>query len=396
MNQQGLRGLREIDDKRLKILHIAGWYPSKKNPVAGVFVREHVKATALYNDVTVLYSEGVAGEIRGFYQIEDNIEDGIRTLRLRHRKSPIPRTGYFIYLWGMFCAFRKLIGEGFRPDVIHAHVYSAGVAGVLMGKRYGIPVIVTEHFTGFPRGLVRGLEKVKAKFAFERADLVCPVSEDLKRHIEDYGIRARFCVVPNVVDTALFAPRDFAPTREDNRKHLLLVALLDPKKGVPYLLKALACLRKKREDFILDIVGDGPNRAEYREMADSLGLADSVRFHGLKTKVEIAELMRQSNFFVLPSIWENLPCVLIEAMASGLPIVATKVGGIPEILTDEVGELVPPANPEALAAAIEHMLDHCRDYVPERIVQYAEGRYSYQAVGSKLNKLYRSVLRQRS
>jgi len=133
--------------KRLKILHIAGWYPSKKNPVAGVFVREHVKATALYNDVAVLYSEGADREIRSLYQIEDNIEDGIRVLRLRYRKSPIPKTTYFIYLWAMFRAFAKLLREGFRPDVIHAHIYSAGVPAVLLGMRYGIPVVITEQYT---------------------------------------------------------------------------------------------------------------------------------------------------------------------------------------------------------------------------------------------------------
>jgi len=114
--------VREINaeqtgDRRLKILHIPAWYPSRQNPVAGIFVREHVKATALYNDVVVLYSEGVDKGIRGLYQIEDNIEDGIRTLRLRYRKSPIPRTSYFIYLWAMFGAFRKLLKEGFRPTL---------------------------------------------------------------------------------------------------------------------------------------------------------------------------------------------------------------------------------------------------------------------------------------
>ena len=217
-----------MTELRLKILHIAGWYPSQRNPVAGVFVREHVKATALYNDVAVLYCEGVDKEIRGLYRLEDNIEDGIRTLRLRYRKSPIPKTSYFIYLWAMFRAFRKLVEEGFQPDIIHAHVYSAGVPGVLIGRRYGLPVVVTEHSTAFPRKLIRGFEKLKAKFAFEHADLVCPVSENLRRHIESYGIRARFCVVPNVVDTSLFTPGDRTPTREDNRKHLLLVADLPP------------------------------------------------------------------------------------------------------------------------------------------------------------------------
>jgi hypothetical protein len=153
--------------KRLKILFVAGWYPSERNPVTGIFVREHAKSAALYNDVVVLYSEGIARSVRGLYQIADRVEDDLRTIRVQYRKSPIPKTSYFIFLWAMFGAFRELTRDGFRPDVIHAHVYSAGAPAVLLGKRYGIPVVITEHFTGFPRGTVRGLEKLKAKFTFE-------------------------------------------------------------------------------------------------------------------------------------------------------------------------------------------------------------------------------------
>jgi glycosyltransferase involved in cell wall biosynthesis len=385
----------QTGDRRLKILHIPAWYPSRQNPVAGIFVREHVKATALYNDVVVLYSEGVDKGIRGLYQIEDNIEDGIRTLRLRYRKSPIPRTSYFIYLWAMFGAFRKLLKEGFRPDVIHAHVYSAGVPAVLLGMRYGIPVVVTEVFSGFPRGLIRGLERLKAKFAFERAALVLPVSEDLRQHIEAYGIRARFHVVPNVVDTSLFYPsKDKAHVREDSKKRLLLVALLSPVKGVPYLLEALAQLREKRDDFVLDIVGDGPNRSEYEELTRKLGLQDIVHFHGLKTKQEVAEFMRKADVFVLPSLFETFGAVLIEALACGKPVIASRIGGPSEIIiTDKVGRLVPPGDSGALAETIDYLLDHYGEYDPEVLVQYVRERYSYEVVGKKLDYLYRSILR---
>ena len=391
MNESDLKG---SSGKRLKILHIAGWYPSKKNPVAGIFVREHVKATALYNDVVVLYSEGAEREIRSLYQIEDNIEDGIRVLRLRYRKSPIPKTTYFIYLWAMFRAFAKLLREGFRPDVIHAHIYSAGVPAVLLGMRYRIPVVITEHSSAFPRGLIRGFERVKAKFAFERAAVVCPVSEDLRKHIERLGIRARFHVVPNVVDTSLFSPPAARRTREDGRKHLLVVALLTPKKGIPYLLEALAQLGEKRNDFVLDIVGDGPNRAEYEKLTHKLGLQEIVRFHGMKTKQEVADFMKYCDIFVLPSLFETFGVVLIEAMACGKPLIATDIGGPNEIVTDEVGRLVPPADSEALARTLDYMLDHYREYSSEALARYAQERYSYQAVGKKLDQLYRSVLRQ--
>lgn len=383
---------KEAKEKRLRILHIAGWYPSENNPVAGIFVKEHVKATALYSDVVVLYSEGVAKRIREIYQVKENVEDGIRTLRVYYRKSPIPKTSYLVYLWSMFQAFSRLMKEGFRPDVIHAHIYSAGVPAVLIGKRYRIPVVITEQFTGFPRGLVRGLERLKAKFAFERAAVVCPVSDYLRKHIEQLGIKARFQVIPNVVDTSLFFPPDASPLRPDGKKRLLTVALLTPKKGIPYLLEALARLKEKRADFVLDIVGDGPNKQEYEQLTETLGLSDVVQFHGLlQTKPEVAKFMRQCDIFVLPSLVETFGAVLIEAIACGKPVVATDSGGPKEIITDEVGRLVPPGDPDALAKALDYMLDHAEDYPSQRIAEYARERYSYQVVGKELERVYKAI-----
>jgi len=377
----------------LKILIIAGWYPSAEHPIAGIFVQEQAKAAALYNQVVVLCRERSKHHLGKAYQLEEKVEAGLPTWRLSYRESPLFK-GHLSYLSGLFAAFRKLLERGFRPDVIHAHVYSAGAGAVLLGKRYGIPVVISEHYSGFPRGLVRGLRRLEAKFALEWAALVLPVSENLKKHLEEYGIRARFQVVPNVVDTGLFAPRsaEQRDTKQSDHKRLLLVAGLTPIKGVTYLLEALAVLRDKRDDFRLDIVGDGPNRSEYEQLARRLGLAGIVRFQGLKRKPEVAEFMQQADFFVLPSLWENLPTVLIEALASGLPIVASRVGGIPEIVDETRGILVQPGDAEALAQALGEMLDHYRDYRPAELARYAEERFSYQTVGKLLDGIYRGVL----
>ncbi len=379
---------------RLRVLHVPSWYPSEKSQVAGTFVREHVKASAIHNDVVVLYSEGVDTQVRGLYRVQENLEDGIRTLRLRYRKSPLPKTTYFVYLWAMCRVFGRLIKEGFRPDVIHAHAYSAAVPAVVVGMRYGIPVVVTEHFSGFPRKLVRGIERLKAKFAFEHAAVVCPVSEYLSRSIQQMGIRGRFEVVPNVVDPTLFSPEPTAHSRQENKKRLLTVALLTPKKGIPYLLQALATLKEKRDDFALDIVGDGPNRKDYEELAEELGLASIVTFHGFLPKIDVVEFMRQCDAFVLPSLVETFGVVLIEAMACGKPVIATDIGGPNEIISAEVGMLVPPGDPEALAEAVDYLLDHYHEYDASKIAEYVRSRYSYQAVGQELDGLYRAVVKE--
>jgi glycosyltransferase involved in cell wall biosynthesis len=116
-----------------------------------------------------------------------------------------------------------------------------------------------------------------------------------------------------------------------------------------------------------------------------------VTFHGLKTKGEIAEFMREADLFVLPSIWENLPCVIIEAMASGLPMVSTLTGGIPEIVNDEVGILVPPGNVNALSGAIALMLRRISEFDRLAIGQRGQ-RYRLERVGASLHGLYEECL----
>ncbi len=381
---------------RFKVLFITAWYPTKEQPVEGVFVREHARAVRLYDDVVVLHYAGAAPNLKGLWRMEQepdaNLTAGIPTYRVWYRRWPIPQTSYFISPWSVWQAFRRIVAQGFRPDIIHAHVYTAAVPAVLIGKSHHIPVAVTEHFTEFPRKLLRRLEVWKARLAFRQADIVMPVSKSLQRAIEEYGIKARFQVVPNVVDTHLFYP-DFSPQLKSQSKRLLVVSLLDPshKKGVPYLLHALSQLRQQRDDWHLDIVGDGPARAGYEHQAAGLGLADKITFHGLKPREEVAEFMRRADLFVLPSLFETFSAVTAEALATGTPVLATRCGGPEEFITDEVGVLVPPGDVDALRNGLHFMLDNLHLYLCKQISQYAMERFSPEPVGAKLHTVYQSL-----
>lgn len=360
--------------------------------MGGVFVREHAKAVRLYDEVVVLHCAGPKAGLKRSWWMEQetnkDLTEDLPTYRVMSRPSPIPKTWYFFYLLSVWRAFRRIVTQGFRPDIIHAHVYTAGVPAVLIGKLYHIPVVITEQSTEFPRKLLRGSAVWRARLAFQWADIVMPVSGSLKAAIEDYGIRARFRLVPNVVDTHLFHPGRSSNAR-NQLKHLLVVSLLDSshKKGIPHLIKALSKLRDQREDWHLDIVGDGPARDGYEELSADLGITDKVTFHGLKSKPEVAHFMRRADLFVLPSLWENLPCVLLESMASGLPMVSTRTGGTPEIVSQDVGILVPPGDELQLSKAINQMLGSLDKYDRHLIAQKAS-RYSHNSVGLAYHSLY--------
>jgi len=381
--------------ERLNVLFITPWYPTNEHPVSGVFVREHAKAVRLYDDVVVLHCAGTDATLKGLWRIEQesdkSLTEGILTYRVWHRRSPIPKTSYLLFLWSAFRAFRRIAAQkSVRWDIIHAHVFESALPAVLIGRSHRIPVVVTEHWTLFPKKLLGPFSIWKASIAFRWAQVVMPVSLSLQQAIEDYGIKARFHVVPNVVDTQLFYPNSFPQSKSQSLKRLLFVGLLDPshKKGVPHLLQALAQLRHVRDDWHLDIVGDGPPRSEYERLAIDLGLANKVTFHGLKSKQDVAEFMRQAHLFVLPSLFETFGVVAIEALATGIPVLSTRCGGPEELIVDDVGMLVPPGDAEALCKALDYMLDHTECFPPDRVSRYAHERFSPERVGKLLHETY--------
>ncbi len=168
-----------------------------------------------------------------------------------------------------------------------------------------------------------------------------------------------------------------------------MVGALAQKKGHADLLDALPRL----DGVHLDVVGDGELREELEAHAARLGLGGSVRFHGELPKEEVARMMREADLYVLPSINETFGCVLIEAMASGLPSVATRVGGVPEVLDADAGELVEPRDPAAFAAAIERVLE--RRFDPGALARAAEERYGYAAFAESWTNVYEELVASR-
>jgi len=374
----------------MRVLVVPKWYPWPGRPVLGIFCQEQARALASRHDVVVLASDAVRSPDFAAFQLTDGVEDGLRTIRLRYRRPRFRPAAMACQLAGMLAALRTLRREGWRPEVVHAHVYSAGLPALVLGRLSGAPVVVSEHFTGFQRGLITGYDRLTARIAFRFADLVAPVSEDLARQVRALQPRARVRVVGNVVDTAVFHPPAEGGPRSaaaDRPARLLTVAAFAPKKAHTDLLEALAELRPKR-DVTLELVGEGDTRRRVAARARELGLGDAVTFRGEQPKDRVAELMRQADLFVLPSVFENLPCVLIESLASGLPFVATAVGGVPELVDGPGGVLSPPGDPRALAAAIETALDQREQVDPQALADRAQRRFGYETFERTWTAIY--------
>jgi glycosyltransferase involved in cell wall biosynthesis len=364
--------LRTLMTGCLKVLFITAWYPIKESPMWGIFVREHAKAVNLYDDIVLLHMVGHDQGLKGWWtmkkETDESLTEGIPTYRIWYRRASVPKVSYLISIWSVVQAFRRIRANGFRPDIIHAHVYEAAVPAVIIGKLYGIPVVVTEHLSEFPRGLLRRLKVWKAKFSYKLADVVMPVSRFLEQSIKKHGIQARFLVVPNVVDTQLFYPNP-DPRPERDLKRLLVVGSLESShnKGLQVLFNALSKLRMQRGDWHLDVVGHGPAGKEYERMVKALGLTEKVTFCGFKTKQEVAEYMRQADLFVLPSLFETFSVAAAEALLTGTPVLATRCGGPEEFLTDDVALTVPSGDAKALRDGLDYMLHHLEVFSPHYI-----------------------------
>ena len=371
----------------MNVLFLTTNWPRPDSPVDGVFVREHARAAAAVADVRVVHLERAAG--RGLVDLRQVPGEEPPVWRARYRRfgKPISVAGFLL---GPLVAGHRLERSGWRPTVIHAHSFLSALPALALGRRLGVPVAYTEHWTVFlpenPAELAPPM-RLAARIALRGADVVLPVSETLGEALRRLEPKARIRVVPNVVDEQVFTPD--GPRAASGPRRLLTAGLLDTeRKGVDVLLEALALL-PERDGIVLDVVGDGSLRPRYEELAERLGIRQAVTFHGLKPKSELATLMRSADLFVLASRYENNPCVVLEAMASGLPVVATAVGGVPEVVAPESGRLAAPLDPRSFAAAIEDAL--AGDFDRQAIAKRARESFGRPAIARRLAEVYEEL-----
>ncbi len=237
-------------------------------------------------------------------------------------------------------------------DVLHTHNTYPHFYGTLAARLAGVPIVVnTQHGRGCGNGWK---DRLQFRLANRLSEQVVGVSEDATRLCRDQDWRSagRISCIWNGIDLERFAVRPLPAV-----PHAISVARLSKEKDFGTLLRAVALARAEVPEFRLTIVGDGAERASLEQLTDELGLRDVVTFLGERR--DIPELLSQASFFVSSSKTEGISLTLLEAMAVGLPILTTRVGGNPEVVQEGVtGRLVEPLNPDALASGIVEM---CRD-----------------------------------
>jgi len=299
-------------------------------------------------------------------------------------------------IWRQWRAIRR---EGWMPDVVQLNVIQKqGLLALWLKKRYHIPFAIIEHWSGYlpENGQFMRMAPSKRRLYIRLAEEAAVLLTVSRRHADamrECGIQARrWELIRNVVDDFFYTPVNIPQFRDSAQKNILHISCFDERaKNVKGLLRAAKSLSGKRRDWCLTLVGTGVDYEDVRRFADTLDIPhDQLRWTGELTPQQVAGEFDKADFFVLPSNYENAPVVLSESLVKGVPVIATRVGGIPEMVNEQCGVLVTPGDENELAQAMENMLDNCRTFDRNRIRQAGEP-YSYAAVGAQLKALYETL-----
>jgi len=289
-----------------------------------------------------------------------------------------------------------------RPLVLHSWMFHANLAGRLVGRGAGVPVVITSRRNVNIGGGWR--ERCKRWTAGLDEGVIAVCEGARQAEIERTGVLPdKVVTVYNGVDLPFVVPDPQAVARMRRAfgvptQGLLVgtVGRLHPQKGFASLLAAVARVRERLPAIRLLLVGDGALRRDLVARAEALGLAEVVTFAG--SRGDVPEILAALDLFVLPSLWEGLPNAVLEAMAAGLPVVATAAGGTPELVVDgETGLLVPPGDVTALAEAIERLLRDAglRRKMGEAGRKRVEGHFTIEQTVAQTVALYETLLRQK-
>ena len=325
-------------------------------------------------------------------------------LRVLSRRRGVHHAGYggaSGYLLRALPVVRRLARR--QPfDLIH-FFFSLPTGALLPVSGLGdVPIVLSLRGSDVPgydprlRHLHAALRPLTHRI-WRRADRVVAVSDELGRLARESMPDLRYSVIHNGVDLELFHPRTHAPPADGAAFRCLAVARLVERKGLEELLVAFSLLVRK--DARLEIVGSGPHETRLRKLSADLSLGDRVRFTGALGRPAVAARYREADLFTLTPRQEAFGNVFAEALASGLPIVATRTGGTPEFVTHgENGLLVPPIDPRATAAAIDDLArdPDLRASISVRNRSRAEASLSWESATERYLDLYHELRRSRS
>lgn len=363
-----------------KVLHICSWFPSREHPTLGNFIQNHIEAISKQHQAYVLYA--CESQSSG---LETEQNDSYTIVRVYFRK----RLPLLSLRQALQRGWRFIKEQGFTPNLVHLHVaYPAGIFATTLPY----PLLISEHFSGYlpyREHKWSAFQKAVLTKLYNQAEVFLPVSNELGEAIQNLGVSTPYQVIGNLVNTQLFKP---APVKAKKSFRFLHISTLqNSTKNITGLLHSFKAAADKYPGLELAIGGDG-NILWLREEIARANI-DPKQIHILSemNRQEVAQEMQIADCFVLFSNVENQPVVILEALCCGIPVIATEVGAIPQIIDNSNGILVKPRDEKALQAAFIKLASNF-DCDKEAIMQKAQATYSAEAIAQQFSEVYASVL----
>lgn len=387
----------------MHILIIPSWYPLSPSDIGGSFFREQALGLVKHDCQVGVISTAQRSlrqwstALKGRYGLTIENDSGLPTLRWHGMRwfPYMPSVTQFILIRQGLKLFKKYVAQYGMPDILHAHsTLYGGVIAHEIHQMTDIPYVITEHSSAFMGGLIRSTQKKVAREAVIHASHLIAVSPALAEFLQTFfGVETGLWLpLPNTVSSRFIPVQLNQFKKSNNTFTFLCVAGLTPNKAIDNLILAFAEAFKNTPHVTLRLGGQGPERENLENLAKSVGITSQINFLGALTRERVVQEMANTDIFVLPSHIETFGVVIIEALAMGKPVIATRCGGPESILRTQDGELVPKDNIQALREAMQKIMRHINDYNPQEIRDSCLTRFGENVVTTKLKAIYRKVL----
>jgi glycosyltransferase involved in cell wall biosynthesis len=379
----------------LNILVISSWFPSPENKSHGIFYYRQAKALAEFNNVTAVFAKSLDSIEKS--ELLEYTDDKLKGVNYFYPKVKltIPLISSFLKLWKYRQAYQLIFDKGLSNqqfDVVYVNtIFPAAVATLLAKNRYPkAKIIISEQWSGYypEDGNYKGfVTKYFTQKLVKLSKAIFVVTDKTKQVMLSHGLKAKYELINNVVDTELFKPSEDKEKKKDVIKLLHVSSLVNREKNIIGILNAISLLKRNHQSVQLTIIGD--NKAEmpvYTNIVKDLNIESCVEFVGYKKPDEIVKYMNQSDLFILFSFFEGMPNVILEALACGLPVVSTNVGAVSDMIKKDMGVILKSNSEEELADVISKF-DRNSFLSKTEIYEYIKNKYGVMAVGEKITQL---------
>jgi glycosyltransferase involved in cell wall biosynthesis len=372
----------------MTILLLTHSYPDEPVAWRGMFIREQAMALSREHEVIVVYFKvdySHFGPFSKYSFIKRNNGPIVEYTLTTARSFPV--ITQWKYLADTYRFIEREVFSGKKIDIIHSHLsYPAGFLGTILQRRKKIPNVVTEHswITNYFRSRIH---KISVRYTLKNACAVVAVSSTLSKNIRAFYDR-EITVIPNVVNVDAFSVHT---SRGNGKLNIgLLGGMNNNLKGIDILLNAVALTGDL--NLTVHIGGTGKLLDDYKSLAARFGITDKCIFYGEIKHENKSAFYSGLDVYIMASRRETFGVVVVEAMASGLPIIATRCGGPEEIVTTSTGILIDKENPAELANAIREISVKLKLYNADAIRGYAVSGYSPEKVCGAITALYHTIL----